>query len=73
MKRIIFMFIGACIGVALSIALAYVIGQFWGPIAQGEDEAARHFKIFIFVTSLLLVSGGWLGFRLAKPKQNNAY
>jgi hypothetical protein len=68
MKRFFFAFFGACFGALLSISLAYLAGQIWGPLYQGEDQSSQNFKIFLLATGFFLVSGGWLGFRISKPK-----
>lgn len=68
MKRLFFAFLGACFGALLCIYLAYLAGQIWGPLYQGEDESTQNFKIFLLAASFFFVSGGWLGFWISKPK-----
>jgi heme/copper-type cytochrome/quinol oxidase subunit 3 len=70
MKRFFFAFFGACFGALLSISLAYLAGQVWGPLYHGEDQSTRNFKLFLLVTGLLLISGGMLGYRFSKPKSS---
>jgi len=55
----------AVIGLLLSIVLFYLAGSIWGPLYQGEDEAARNFKIFLLVSLGFIVVGGFAGYRVA--------
>ena len=49
--------VGGFLGVGLSILIFYVIGNVFGPLSQGEDDAAKYFKIFLGVAFVLFIAG----------------
>ncbi|MEH8016134.1 hypothetical protein MN202_02710 [Rheinheimera muenzenbergensis] len=57
MMRLVTALIGGVIGIGLSILIFYVIGNVFGPLSQGEDDAAKYFKIFLGVAFVLFTAG----------------
>lgn len=57
MKQFIISLLGGIFGIGLSILSFYVIGFLFGPLSQGEDDAAKYFKVFLGVSFLLFILG----------------
>jgi ABC-type antimicrobial peptide transport system permease subunit len=59
MMRFFIAIIGGLVGIGLSILIFYVIGYLFGPLSQGEDDAAKYFKIFLGVALFLFCVGSF--------------
>lgn len=66
MKRILFIIAGMIIAGGMCIGLTWLLGAFFGPLYQGEDESTRNFKIFLGVFILSLIAGGMISNKLYK-------
>jgi hypothetical protein len=68
MKRLAFIAGGSLVALAIVVAGAFLAGHFFGPLYEGEDEASRNFKIFLFTCLGSLVIGGIAGNRASSTK-----
>jgi ABC-type antimicrobial peptide transport system permease subunit len=66
MMRFFTAIIGGFVGIGLSILIFYVIGYLFGPLSQGEDDAAKYFKIFLGVAFVLFIVSGLAASKLYK-------
>lgn len=57
MKKILIALLGGIFGIGVSILSFYLIGILFGPISQGEDDAAKYFKVFLGVSCVLFILG----------------
>ena len=66
-KRLAYIILGACLGALISYGAAWVIGALFGPLHSGEDDMVRNIKIYLAVTAVFMIIGGFAGNRLYKP------
>ena len=69
MKKICFTLIGAFLGAFLCVGITWAVGQIFGQLYHGEDEANRNFGIFMFAFLIFLFAGGFLGFWFSLRKK----
>lgn len=68
MKRSLYILSGIIIGSGICIGFAWLLGVFFGPLYQGEDEATRNFKIFLGVFIFFIVVGGLISDKVYNKK-----
>lgn len=68
MKKLILSLLGMFIGAVLCVGITWLIGQIFGQLYQGEDEANRNFGIFLIAFCVLSISGGVIGFLYGSKK-----
>ena len=66
MKRLLYILVGMVIAGGICIGFAWMLGAFFGPLYQGEDESTRNFKIFLGAFVLSLIAGGMISNKLYK-------
>ena len=66
MKRLLYIFAGMIIAGAIGIGLTWLLGAFFGPLYQGEDESTRNFKVFLGAFIFFIVAGGVISNKLYK-------
>jgi hypothetical protein len=66
MKRLLYILVGMVIAGGICIGLAWMLGAFFGPLYQGEDESTRNFKIFLGAFVFSLIAGGVISNKLYK-------
>ena len=66
MTRLLIILLGMIVAGLICIGLAWMLGSFFGPLYQGEDESTRNFKIFLAVFSVFVIAGGVISNRLYK-------
>lgn len=69
MKRFLYCMIGAVLGAALCVGITWGIGQIFGQLYQGEEEANRNFGFFMLAFVLFFLGGGVIGFMVGKKRQ----
>ena len=70
MKRFFYILAGIIIGGGICIGLTWLLGAFFGPLYQGEDESTRNFKIFLGAFIIFVVAGGVISNKVYKKYQN---
>ncbi len=68
MKRVLFIIAGMLVAGGICIGITWLLGVFFGPMYQGEDESTRNFKIFLGTFVFLIIAGGIISDRLFKRK-----
>ncbi|QLE84480.1 hypothetical protein FLM48_04875 [Shewanella sp. Scap07] len=68
MSKILFPIVGGIIGFILTVGIFFLAGHFFGPLYQGEDEAARNVKVFLGVALCFIAVGFFIGHRLSNKK-----
>lgn len=68
MKKYLGAILGAIFAAIVVYAIAWLAGHFFGPLYNGEDEATRNFKIFLFIFVASVIGGGIIGFRISGQK-----
>ncbi|MBB3170155.1 hypothetical protein [Simiduia aestuariiviva] len=71
MKKVAYMLLGAIIGGAFCVSFAWLIGHFFGPLFNSEEESTRNFKVFLMAFGVSLIAGGIAGNRLAAAKKSS--
>lgn len=68
MKRVLFIIAGMLVAGGICIGITWLLGVFFGPMYQGEDESTRNFKIFLGAFIFFMLAGGIISDRLFKQK-----
>jgi hypothetical protein len=68
MKRVLYILGGMLIAGSICVAITWMLGAFFGPLYQGEDEATRNFKIFLAAFILSVIAGGIISNKLYKKE-----
>lgn len=68
MKRFLYILSGVIVAGAICVGLTWLLGAFFGPLYQGEDESTRNFKIFLGVFILSLIAGGMISNKVFNRK-----
>lgn len=71
MMHVLSVLMGGVVGIFLSILIFYVIGAVFGPLSQGEDDAAEYFKIFLGVAFFLFIAGSFAASKCYKRIVSN--
>ena len=66
MKRFLYILTGMIVAGAICVGLTWLLGAFFGPLYQGEDESTRNFKIFLATFVVFIFAGGFVSNKLYK-------